>query len=393
MNTSHKVVYTGALKAGTDVERFVQEFARAFKVPEAQARKLVDIGKPVTLKTGLDGTQAEKFRRVLVGLGMEVRVESSAALSLEPQETVAPTPATAPAAEGTRCPKCGSSRVEGDDCLACGIIISRYRERQARLAAEAASQAPAASAQTADGANEEPVAPLSGPRRVPAGNGWQWIADGWGHFRSNPFAWLGAVLLWMVLLIAVSIIPIAGPIAMSLLAPVFIAGFFLGADHQREGEDFRIAHLFAGFSRHPGKLVLVGVFELAGMVVIGAVAAVTMSGSVAALPLGPEAMDPVGMLSVMAVPMLLTMTLMMLMMMAYWYAPALVALDGLAPLAAMKLSFVGCLKNVLPLFIYSVAVSVLLFVAMLPLGLGMLVMAPLLMATMYTSYRDIFHPD
>jgi uncharacterized membrane protein len=76
--------------------------------------------------------------------------------------------------------------------------------------------------------------------------------------------------------------------------------------------------------------------------------------------------------------------------MALWFAPALVVLRGMAPIEAIKESFLGCLKNVLPFLVYSIVLMVLGIVAAIPLGLGWLVLGPTLIASVYVSYRDIY---
>jgi uncharacterized membrane protein len=67
-----------------------------------------------------------------------------------------------------------------------------------------------------------------------------------------------------------------------------------------------------------------------------------------------------------------------------------VVLRGLAPVAAIKESFVGCLKNVVPFLIYGIVLLVLGIVAAIPLGLGWLVLGPVAIASIYVSYRDIY---
>jgi uncharacterized membrane protein len=79
------------------------------------------------------------------------------------------------------------------------------------------------------------------------------------------------------------------------------------------------------------------------------------------------------------------------LMMSYVFAPALVALDDMKALTAMKLSFMGCLKNLLPFTVYGLLAMVLLFIGSLPMGLGLLVVLPLLTAALYSSYRDIYY--
>ena len=60
------------------------------------------------------------------------------------------------------------------------------------------------------------------------------------------------------------------------------------------------------------------------------------------------------------------------------------------PLAALKASFNACLKNSPPLLVYGLIVMLLVFFAVLPVGLGFLVLMPVLSGSAYVSYRDIF---
>jgi uncharacterized membrane protein len=91
----------------------------------------------------------------------------------------------------------------------------------------------------------------------------------------------------------------------------------------------------------------------------------------------------------------LVMSLVMLVVglvvgMAFWFAPGLVILGGMAPVDAIKASFAGSLKNIVPMILYTVIYFVAAIVATIPFGLGWLVLIPLLMITIYASYRDIF---
>src|SRR5262249_39664681 len=79
--------------------------------------------------------------------------------------------------------------------------------------------------------------------------------------------------------------------------------------------------------------------------------------------------------------------------MALWFAPALAVFHQQGPAEAMKASFFACLKNVVPFLLYSVILLLLAFVASIPFGLGWLVLGPVIAASLYTSYRDIFFAE
>jgi uncharacterized membrane protein len=87
---------------------------------------------------------------------------------------------------------------------------------------------------------------------------------------------------------------------------------------------------------------------------------------------------------------LLFLALSLPLIMAVWFAPALVVLRGAEPWTAMKLSFSGCLKNVVPFLVYGLIAILLAIVASVPVMLGWFVLLPVAIASIYTSYCDIF---
>jgi uncharacterized membrane protein len=392
-------VTDGQLQEGVDPEQYVRAFVQRFKVPEAQARKLLAAGRPVTLKDNLDKATAEKFQRVLEEqIGLQVRLEVKASsLSLVPDESGsaashAAEPATAPTPtpSGPRCPKCGSDRVQGDDCLACGIIISRYRARQEQ-AAQSIYAAPAATV-VAD--EMEAGDDAFGLRKVAVDNGWHWIVGGWRHFVGNPFAWIAALILWYVIILVAEFIPFIGSLAVNILSPVFIAGFMLGASEQDSGGDFTIQHLFAGFSANLGNLVVTGLLYLLAGVIVGVVAVLFFvllgwGSFLQQAELGSMGAGP----SVVSIMLLVTVifTIVAVMSMAFWFVPLLVVFDGMSPIQAIPMSFSACWKNALVFLVYGLVAFGLILLAILPVGLGLLIFAPVMMASIYVSYRDIFH--
>jgi uncharacterized membrane protein len=76
--------------------------------------------------------------------------------------------------------------------------------------------------------------------------------------------------------------------------------------------------------------------------------------------------------------------------MSFPFAPTLVMLDELGATNAMKLSFVGSLKNIVAFLLYGGIAMVLIFLGSLPFLLGLLVVWPTLTAAIYVAYRDIY---
>ncbi len=420
MGEYYRVIYTGQLRLGTELNDAITDFCQRFKVSEEKARKVLSSSRAVTLKKDLAREKAEKYQQALEAVGMIVRlepVEQVAALdelSLVPLEesdtpaddaTVASLDVTRKTVQST-CPKCGSQQLQNDTCLSCGIVISKYLARQAAEAEQAAQ------AETAAGARDPYAAPraalvgvaergeLTGPVARPIGNGWQWISRGFWHFKQNPLAWIIALVVWMVLSVVLSLVPFIGSLVITLASPVILAGLMLGCAAQEHGDDFEISHLFAGFSSSVGQLVLVGLLYLVGFIAIAFVLAMVSGGVMVGMLGGMDAMqhaDPDALQSAMGVGsvvlfILVAFGLSIPLMMAYWFAPALIAMEGMSALAAMKLSFSGCLRNILPFLLYGVIALVLFVIGAIPVGLGLLIVMPVITASMYTAYRDIYYP-
>ena len=87
---------------------------------------------------------------------------------------------------------------------------------------------------------------------------------------------------------------------------------------------------------------------------------------------------------------LIMFALLLPAVMAVWLAAPLVMFHEHGALEAMKGSFTGCLRNVLPFLVYGLVLFVFSIAATLPLLLGWLVLGPVLAASIYASYRDIY---
>jgi len=87
---------------------------------------------------------------------------------------------------------------------------------------------------------------------------------------------------------------------------------------------------------------------------------------------------------------LIALALMVPVVMAVWFAPPLAVFNELGAFDALKASFVGCLKNIVPFLIYGLILLGFAVLASIPLCLGWLVLGPVIGASIYTSYRDIY---
>ena len=247
-----------------------------------------------------------------------------------------------------------------------------------------------------------PNGPAPEPRKLPASYGASWWGEGWRIFCAAPGIWIGTILILLVLMFLLLLVPIIGGIAQSLLMPVFAGGIMLGCNALARGEPLRIAHLFDGFggSGRFGALVIIGLVALAASIVLGLIclAVIFATIGIAGLTTLASITDPTqisldALMSFGAALLVVALVALIgtsLIAMALWFAPALVVLDGEEPIAAMRRSFRACWHNLGAMLVYGLIYIGLAIVATIPLGLGWLVLAPMLVGSCYAGWRTIF---
>jgi uncharacterized membrane protein len=232
---------------------------------------------------------------------------------------------------------------------------------------------------------------IAGGRAVEAGQGWEWIVSGFALFKKQPVTWILMLIALLVCSILIAVVPIIGGLANMLLMQVFIGGAMIGCRALDRGEELEVGHVFAGFKQNTSNLVVLGLLALVAwmIVLIPALLILGGGGFMAAMHGGGlAAFAALGLTFVLV--MLVVLALAVPIYMALWFAPALIVFHNLAPAEAMKTSFAACLKNIVPFLLYSVILLLLGMVAAIPFGLGFLVLVPVIIASIYTAYRDIF---
>ncbi|MEJ2621179.1 MAG: BPSS1780 family membrane protein [Candidatus Thiodiazotropha sp.] len=428
MSADYQVIYSGKLQPSANQARLVALFDEKFKLGQEKAQRLISSGRPVTLKKDLDLDKAVKYKEALEKLGMVIHIDPDPELFAGDPADLTVDIYSGGDDETTevldqsqihreRCPKCGSGNMQLGICQDCGIVAAKFLAAQAAgRVAESASDEELKDEELKDDPYTPPEADLEeahegelvGPRAVSMGRAFRWLADGWAFFKDSPLSWIFALLLWGVVNVLVAKVPFIGVIIIILLSPTLLAGFMIGCREQEEGEPFRVSYLFAGFRQNVGQTILIGLFYLilAMLIVFGMMFA--LFGSMANVLTQGGELDTMSLMAVtspMIVSFVLGMTAFTMLLMAFIFAPALAALNDLSAWQSMKMSFMGCLKNLLPLTLYSILVTVLfvlnsLFMLLSPisvvlsdvlLGLGMLILFPVQIGAIYTAYTDIYY--
>jgi uncharacterized membrane protein len=230
-------------------------------------------------------------------------------------------------------------------------------------------------------------------RTVEAGRGVAWWSEAWALLVKAPALWVVFGIVLFIVMVVVSLIPIVGSLAATLVLPVFLGGWMLAARKVEEGGTLEVGDLFACFRGEVlTPLIVVGVLLLAGVVVIGLVVGMLGLGAVFGL-MGGGSRHAGGMFAALGTALLavlLSLVLGALLTMATWFAPALVVFRRVQPVDALKQSFAASLRNIVPFLLWGLIYLVAAIAASIPFGLGWIALVPLSVLTAYVSYRDVF---
>ncbi len=235
---------------------------------------------------------------------------------------------------------------------------------------------------------------VEGGRTVAAGEGLEWLTAAWQLFVAAPLIWIVIFVLYVVFFILLSFVPFIGSLIGFALYGVIGAGWMASAQGVAQGEKLELDHMFAGAKKRTQPLLILGAAYAVGMLLISLfmIAALAIgfvgSGTLSNLMAGelPTLSAMLGALMVVMIGLALLAPLMA----ALWFAPALVYFHNVPPLDALKVSFFACLRNWLPFLVYGILTMMMMVIAIIPFGLGLLVAGPLVFISGYTSYRSVF---
>jgi uncharacterized membrane protein len=236
-------------------------------------------------------------------------------------------------------------------------------------------------------------------KKLNAARGWTWVKQGYQLIMRNPLMSITFALIGALVMFAALKTPVLGPLLAVLLMPIVMAGYMRVCRALEEEEEVELPHLFEGFQKHTARLVALGGFSMLGL--LGASAAMVFIGGDALATLldgFKVANDPQMLVDAMwtagsgvAFSLLVGFSLVFVLMLALQYAPMLIFFNDIAPAAAMRASLFGSLRNLIPYTVYSLIMQVVaLILSMLPFNIGLIVLLPLGLTSLYVSYRNIF---
>lgn len=208
-----------------------------------------------------------------------------------------------------------------------------------------------------------------------------------------PLNWILLCFTYLLIGITLGLIPLLGSFIGILTVPVFVAGIMVGCRKLDLSGKLELEYLFYGFkihgTSHHNRWSLsdrrYSDYRYFHAAWGDAVVDMWLHGKRFSENELPGVMDDLLFAS------LLCLLLAIPLMMSIWFAPMLVVFENMPPLIAIRKSFFACLKNLFAFQIYMAILFVLGMLAAMLYGLGFIIWFPVAFASVYVSYKDIFH--
>ena len=229
-------------------------------------------------------------------------------------------------------------------------------------------------------------------RRVEAGRGLGWFAEGWRLFAAMPGMLILMCLVFFLINLALMVVPVLGNLASTVTSPALLGGIYFALARTHYQQSAQLGDMFEAFRNNSliNPMLVLGAISagLSVLAMIPVLAVIALGAtSVSDHNLSQMSAENIELLAAVLIVFLLVITVMT---MALIYAVPLCMLGGQRPVAALKLSFAASMANFIPLTVAGVAAMVLMILGGLTFGLGFIIVMPWMLATVYASYRDLF---
>ncbi len=204
-------------------------------------------------------------------------------------------------------------------------------------------------------------------RTVDPGAGINWLQAGWVGFKAGGALLIGMVFVTLLVLLFLFRIPWLGVLLVPVVATFLFAGMLQSLRRQATGRAMQFDDLWSVFGDQDRMvhLAIVSLVPLLGSLLRAALEGGFIGGLAGAL------------VSVVVIALV------------YFAVPLVLFRNMEAPLA-LKASFEGVLANLPAVIVFWIACIVLLVIAVLPVGLGLLVLVPVLLGAAYEAYAEIY---
>jgi len=210
-----------------------------------------------------------------------------------------------------------------------------------------------------------------------------WLVNGWNLFKKKPLTWVFMVLIFNILIIVGNSF-LVGRFVVALLFPVLAGGIFIALHKSSRDEPIGLENLFSAFKDKSilKELLTVGLIGVA--VVILALVLQYQTG-VEYTVVGAGEVD-----KEVSKGSFFTSIVSLVWSCALLFGIPLIAINKESAIPALKHSLYGMLLNFVPFIVFFVMIILLTIVSIIPVGLGLLVLVPVLYGAFYSGYKEIY---
>ncbi len=241
-------------------------------------------------------------------------------------------------------------------------------------------------------------------RTLPARHGLLWLIAGWRLLRRYPRQMTSITLAYFLVVLIVNLIPFIGPFLLPLALPMLTA--LLGNACRALDHDQPLTRdiLSAGLEAQRTILLRLGGLHLLGSVIL------LLASQPLMIELNPDQSKAAEQLADLLSHLGLFLLLATPVVMAFWFAPLLASWHGVSAVKALFFSFVASWRNWRAFTVYGLVIlgmgiilpGVLIVIAsfFMPSMTGVLalfarmalvlLLGPVLISSIYISYRDVF---
>lgn len=228
----------------------------------------------------------------------------------------------------------------------------------------------------------------------PGEQAWSWYKAGWRLFLINPSTWILYTFLWVLLAIFLWQIPLFGRVAWWMINPALYAGFLYQAAEMEQGRPLAVNRFFIGLTNKTTRLPLLtlGVIALAAYVFLNVVTMVdpTLYSTIESLLRADASTGIVAIVINLLVRCVLVFMILALATIALLYSCPAIIFAGSDAFDAMMNSIETCASHWRAFAAFMGIFIGLAIAAMLPMGLGLLVLMPVTFCAAYASFKTLY---
>ena len=204
-------------------------------------------------------------------------------------------------------------------------------------------------------------------KTVDPGAGINWLQGGWAAFKAGGPLLIGMAFTTLFILVVLAYVPWLGHILVPVVGTFLYAGMLRSLRGQASGREMQFDDLWSAFADQD-KMVHLAIVAL--VPTLGSILRAMLAHGFVGWVLGS----------------LITITVLALV---YFAVPLVMFRNQEAPVA-LQFSLKGVLTNLPAVIVFWIACIVLTALAIVPVGLGLLVLVPVLLGAAYEAYAEIY---